>query len=43
MSNVGLSYLTIDRTATTLSGGESQRICLATQIGSNHRGALCAG
>ncbi len=32
--NVGLDYLTLNRTATTLSGGESQRIRLATQIGS---------
>lgn len=32
--NVGLDYLTLDRTAKTLSGGESQRIRLATQIGS---------
>jgi excinuclease ABC subunit A len=40
LSNVGLSYLTIDRTATTLSGGESQRIRLATQIGSKLTGVL---
>src|SRR5690606_3722121 len=32
--NVGLGYLTLDRTAKTLSGGEAQRIRLATQIGS---------
>jgi excinuclease ABC subunit A len=32
--DVGLSYLTLDRTARTLSGGEAQRIRLATQIGS---------
>jgi len=32
--DVGLSYLTLDRTAKTLSGGEAQRIRLATQIGS---------
>jgi excinuclease UvrABC ATPase subunit len=32
--NVGLDYLTLDRTAPTLSGGESQRIRLAGQIGS---------
>ncbi len=40
LANVGLSYLTIDRTATTLSGGESQRIRLATQIGSKLTGVL---
>lgn len=34
MRNVGLNYLTLDRAAATLSGGESQRIRLATQIGS---------
>jgi len=34
MLDVGLEYLTLDRPATTLSGGESQRIRLATQIGS---------
>ncbi|MBC8394644.1 MAG: excinuclease ABC subunit UvrA, partial [Deltaproteobacteria bacterium] len=34
LENVGLSYLTLDRSAYTLSGGESQRIRLATQIGS---------
>jgi excinuclease ABC subunit A len=38
--NVGLSYLTLDRTATTLSGGESQRIRLATQIGSKLTGVM---
>ena len=38
--NVGLSYLTLDRSATTLSGGESQRIRLATQIGSQLMGVL---
>ena len=38
--NVGLSYLTLDRDATTLSGGESQRIRLATQIGSALSGVL---
>ena len=32
--NVGLTYLTLSRSAETLSGGESQRIRLATQIGS---------
>ena len=38
--NVGLSYLTLSRTAGTLSGGESQRIRLATQIGSGLMGVL---
>ena len=38
--NVGLSYLTLDRPATTLSGGEAQRIRLATQIGSQLMGVL---
>jgi len=38
--NVGLSYLTLDRSAATLSGGESQRIRLATQIGSKLTGVL---
>ncbi len=38
--NVGLDYLTLDRTATTLSGGEAQRIRLATQIGSALVGVL---
>jgi excinuclease ABC subunit A len=37
---VGLSYLALDRNATTLSGGEGQRIRLATQIGSRLRGVL---
>src|SRR3989454_5427066 len=37
---VGLNYLSLDRTANTLSGGESQRIRLATQIGSKLRGGL---
>ncbi len=40
LENVGLSYLTLDRTAATLSGGESQRIRLATQIGSKLTGVL---
>ncbi len=40
MIDVGLEYLTIDRSATTLSGGESQRIRLATQIGSKLMGVL---
>ena len=38
--NVGLDYLTLSRSATTLSGGESQRIRLATQIGSGLTGVL---
>ena len=38
--NVGLEYLTLDRTAPTLSGGESQRIRLASQIGSGLVGVL---
>ena len=38
--NVGLSYLTLSREAGTLSGGESQRIRLATQIGSRLTGVL---
>jgi len=38
--NVGLDYLTLDRAAGTLSGGESQRIRLATQIGSSLVGVL---
>ena len=38
--NVGLEYLTLDRSASTLSGGESQRIRLATQIGSRLSGVL---
>ena len=40
MSEVGLEYLTLDREAATLSGGESQRIRLATQIGSGLVGVL---
>jgi excinuclease ABC subunit A len=40
MQDVGLSYLTLGRAATTLSGGESQRIRLATQIGSQLMGCL---
>ena len=40
MIDVGLDYLTVDRSATTLSGGESQRIRLATQIGSKLMGVL---
>ncbi|HEV2472925.1 MAG TPA: excinuclease ABC subunit UvrA [Chthonomonadales bacterium] len=38
--NVGLSYLTLDRAAATLAGGEAQRIRLATQIGSGLMGVL---
>ncbi len=38
--NVGLNYLTLERPSATLSGGESQRIRLATQIGSNLTGVL---
>jgi len=40
MINVGLDYLTLGRSASTLSGGEAQRIRLATQIGSELRGVL---
>ena len=40
LNNVGLDYLSLDRKAETLSGGESQRIRLATQIGSNLTGVL---
>ena len=40
MINVGLDYLTLDRMAGTLSGGEAQRIRLATQIGSQLMGVL---
>ncbi len=40
LNNVGLSYLTLNRQAGTLSGGEAQRIRLATQIGSNLMGVL---
>ncbi|MFB6080325.1 MAG: excinuclease ABC subunit UvrA [Haloferacaceae archaeon] len=40
MTEVGLDYLTLDREASTLSGGESQRIRLATQVGSGLVGVL---
>lgn len=40
MQNVGLDYLTLERQASTLSGGEAQRIRLATQIGSSLIGVL---
>ncbi|HKV39790.1 MAG TPA: excinuclease ABC subunit UvrA, partial [Blastocatellia bacterium] len=40
LATVGLGYLTLNRPASTLSGGESQRIRLATQIGSQLRGVL---
>src|SRR5690606_25491284 len=40
MVNVGLDYLTLDRAAVSLSGGEAQRIRLATQIGSQLMGVL---
>ncbi|MEP7071548.1 MAG: excinuclease ABC subunit UvrA [Verrucomicrobiota bacterium] len=40
MANVGLGYLSLARSAKTLSGGESQRIRLAAQLGSNLRGVL---
>jgi excinuclease ABC subunit A len=40
LSEVGLDYLSLDRSSKTLSGGESQRIRLAAQLGSNLRGVL---
>lgn len=40
LEEVGLGYLALDRAATTLSGGEGQRIRLAAQLGSNLRGVL---
>jgi excinuclease ABC subunit A len=41
LQNVGLDYLSLERKAATLSGGEAQRIRLATQIGSALQGVLC--
>jgi excinuclease ABC subunit A len=41
--NVGLDYLTLDRNAGNLAGGEAQRIRLATQIGSGLMGVLYIG
>ena len=40
LADVGLSYLTLDRSSTSLAGGESQRIRLATQVGSSLMGVL---
>jgi excinuclease ABC subunit A len=40
MADLGLEYLSLDRSAVTLSGGESQRVRLATQIGSAMAGVL---
>ena len=40
LNNVGLTYITLDRLASTLSGGEAQRIRLATQIGSRLTGVM---
>src|SRR5437667_3452209 len=40
LNAVGLDYISLDRSAATLSGGEGQRIRLATQIGSKLRGVL---
>ena len=40
LNNVGLDYLSLDRAADTLSGGESQRIRLASQIGSGLTGVM---
>src|SRR5207249_9022567 len=40
LNDVGVGYLTLGRSAATLSGGEGQRIRLATQIRANHTGVL---
>ena len=40
LNNVGLDYLSLERSADTLSGGESQRIRLASQIGSGLTGVM---
>ncbi len=40
LNNVGLDYLSLDRSAETLSGGEAQRIRLASQIGSGLTGVM---
>src|SRR3989338_7812526 len=40
LTDVGLEYLALDRTSTTLAGGEAQRVRLATQIGSGLSGVI---
>ena len=40
LENVGLTYLSLDRSSATLSGGEAQRVRLATQLGTELRGVL---